>query len=85
MEKAAEKEILLKAGVLSIIAEITRCHTFAKEINHASARSQYFNAKGMQSSLTTYLKFEVIELFDVQSLMQHQLSGVIIVCECFLP
>ena len=27
----------------SVIAEITHCHTFAKEINHARVRSQYFN------------------------------------------
>ena len=26
-----------------VIAKITRCHTFTKEINHARARSQYFN------------------------------------------
>ena len=30
-------------GGFPIIAEITHCHTFTKEINHASSRSQYFN------------------------------------------
>ena len=34
--------ILIKGGFPDI-AEITRCHTFTKEINHARARSQYFN------------------------------------------
>ena len=29
-------------GGFPLIAEITRCHTFTKEINHASVRSQYF-------------------------------------------
>ena len=30
-------------GGFPVIAETTRCHTFTKEINHASPRSQYFN------------------------------------------
>ena len=30
-------------GRFPVIAEISRSHTFLKEINHASARSQYFN------------------------------------------
>ena len=30
-------------GGFPVIAEITRRHTFTKEINHAGARSQYFN------------------------------------------
>ena len=28
-------------GRFPLIAEITRCHTFTKEINHASARCQF--------------------------------------------
>ena len=32
----------VKSG-FPVIAEITRCHTFTKEINHASTCSQYFN------------------------------------------
>ena len=32
-----------RQGGFPVIAEITRCHISAKEINHASARSQYFN------------------------------------------
>ena len=35
-------KIVYKGG-FPLIAEITRCHTFTKEINHASARCQYFN------------------------------------------
>ena len=30
-------------GGFPLIAEFTGCHTFTKEINHASARCQYFN------------------------------------------
>ena len=30
-------------GGFPLIAEVTRCHTFTKEINHANARCQYFN------------------------------------------
>ena len=30
-------------GGFPVIGEITPCHTFTKEINHASARSQYLN------------------------------------------
>ena len=30
-------------GGFPLIAEITSCHTFTKEINHASDRCQYFN------------------------------------------
>ena len=33
---------MIKGG-FSVIAEITRCHTFTKEINHEIARSQYFD------------------------------------------
>ena len=33
----------LTKGGFPLIAEITRCHAFTKEINHASARCQYFN------------------------------------------
>ena len=30
-------------GGFTVIAEITRCHTFTKEIDYASALSQYFD------------------------------------------
>ena len=36
-------KIMQRKGGFSVITEITRCHTFTKEINHARARSQYFN------------------------------------------
>ena len=35
--------LLQNKGGFPLIAEITRCHAFTKEINHASARCQYFN------------------------------------------
>ena len=38
-----EYQFIQHKGGFPLIAEITRCHAFTKEINHASARCQYFN------------------------------------------
>ena len=37
------KNARLTKGGFPVMAKITRCHTFKKEINHSRARSQCFN------------------------------------------
>ena len=37
-------------GGFPVMAEISRCHTFTKEINHRRARSQYFNENSSEFS-----------------------------------
>ena len=68
---------MVSQSVLPVIAEVSHCHIFAKEINHTSASSQYFNENfwcknclRMFSAIT--LKLALITLYPLRAPVCHQ-------------